>query len=43
MKQKRQALQLKGKLLCNLDDEIVEMVKEDGLAEEIEEADIIRD
>ena len=39
LKQKRQALQLKTELLNKLDEEIVELVEEEGLDGEIEQAD----
>jgi hypothetical protein len=43
LKQKRQALQQKSELLLKLDAEIVEIIEEDGLDEEIEQADIVRE
>ena len=43
LKQKRRALQTKTELLNKLDEEIVEMVPEDGLEEEVEQADIVRE
>ena len=42
LKQKKQALQAKTELLNKLDEEIVEMVPEDGLDEEVEQADSVR-
>lgn len=43
LKQKRQVLQLKTELLNKLDEEIVELVEEEGLDREIEQADIVRE
>ncbi len=43
LKQKRQALQAKAELLSKLDEESVEMVEEDGLNGEVEQADIVRE
>ena len=43
LKQKRQALEQKLELLLKLDAEIVEIIDEDVLDEEIEQADIIRE
>lgn len=42
LKQKRRVLQTKTELLNKLDEEIVEMVPEDGL-EEVEQANIVRE
>ena len=42
-KQRKQALQAKTELLNKLDEEIVKMVPEDGLDEEVEQADIVRE
>ena len=44
LKQRKQALQAKTELLNDkLDEEIVEMVPEDGLDEEVEQADLVRE
>ena len=43
LKQRKQALQAKTELLNKLDEEIVEMVPEDGLDEEVEQADLVRE
>ena len=43
LKQKRRALQLKSELLLKLDAEIVEVVEEDRLDKEVEQADIVRE
>ena len=43
LKQKKQALQLKSELLLKLDAGIVEIVEEDGLDEEVEQADVIQE
>ena len=43
LKQKKQTLQLKSELLLKLDAEIVEMVEEDGLDEEVEQADVVQE
>ena len=43
LRQKKQALRLKGELLRKLDDEIVAVIPEDELGEEIEQADIIQE
>ena len=43
LKQKRQALQVKTELLNKLDEEIVEIVDEDGLDDEVEQADVVRE
>ena len=43
LKQRKQALQAKTKLLNKLDEEIVEMVPEDELDEEVEQADLVRE
>ena len=42
LKQKRRVFQMKTELLNKLDEEIVEMVPEDGL-EEVEQANIVRE
>ena len=42
LKQRKQALQAKTELLNKLDEEIV-MVPEDGLDEEVEQADLVRE
>ena len=43
LKQKKQALQSKTELLNKLDEEIAEIVPEDGLDEEVEQADAVRE
>ena len=41
LKHRKPALQAKTELLNKLDEEIVEMVPEDGLDEEVEQADLV--
>ena len=43
LRQKKQALQAKTELLNKLDGEIVEMVPEEGIDEEIEQADAVQE